>query len=447
MAPDTNKKETHRDERLRFLKIDADTRSALSAFRPVVEQNIQTILGKFYDHLGRWPNLAALFEGGRMAHARAAQAGHWLGIFDGKFDDAYLERVHRIGKAHEVIGLEPRWYLGGYAMALNELVALAVTQHRRKPEVLTACLQAMIKAVFLDMDFAISVYLDEGKSTFQKQLDSLADGLESGVRTVVDQVSASSVAMKTTARSMATTAEETTRRADAVATASEQASTNVQTVAAAAEELSASVGEISRQVSQSTRIAAQAVEEAERTNHSVQSLAQAAQKIGEVVKLINDIAGQTNLLALNATIEAARAGEAGKGFAVVASEVKSLANQTAKATEDIASQIKAIQEATAHAVSVISGIGGTIGKINEIATTIASAVEEQGAATKEIARNVQQASAGTTQVSSNIGGVTKATADTRQAADDVLSASEALSHHSDDLRAQIASFVRKIRAA
>jgi methyl-accepting chemotaxis protein len=278
-------------------------------------------------------------------------------------------------------------------------------------------------------------------------MNKMADEFESGVKGIVQMVSSASTELQSTAQSMSSTAEQTQRQSTAVAAASEQASNNVHTVATAAEELSASIAEISRQVTESTRIAGQAVTDAQRTNAQVQALADAAQKIGDVVKLINDIAGQTNLLALNATIEAARAGEAGKGFAVVASEVKSLATQTAKATEDISAQIKAIQGATSDSVQAIRGIGDTIGRISEIATTVASAVEEQGAATKEIARNVQQASAGTTEVSANISGVTKAAADTGAAANQVLGAAGELSKQSETLSAQVDSFIARVRAA
>ncbi|HEX9463059.1 MAG TPA: HAMP domain-containing methyl-accepting chemotaxis protein [Alphaproteobacteria bacterium] len=278
-------------------------------------------------------------------------------------------------------------------------------------------------------------------------MTKMADEFESSVKGIVQMVSSASTELETTAQSMSATAEETQRQSAAVAAASEQASTNVQTVATAAEELSASITEIGRQVSESARIAGQAVDDASRTNTQVQALAEAATRIGDVVKLINDIAGQTNLLALNATIEAARAGEAGKGFAVVASEVKSLATQTAKATEDIATQIKAIQGATTDSVQAIQGIGQTIGRINEIATTIASAVEEQGAATKEIARNVQQASSGTNEVSSNITGVTRAATDTGAASNQVLGAAGELSKQSESLKGQVEAFIGRIRAA
>jgi len=278
-------------------------------------------------------------------------------------------------------------------------------------------------------------------------MNGMADDFESSVKGIVQMVSSASTELQSTAQSMTATAEETSRQASAVAAASEQASTNVQTVASAAEELSSSIAEISRQVAESAKISGQAVSDAERTNQQVNALAEAAQRIGDVVKLINGIAGQTNLLALNATIEAARAGEAGKGFAVVASEVKSLANQTAKATDEISAQVTSIQTATSDSVQAIQSITGTIGRINEIAAAIASAVEEQGAATQEIARNVQQAAAGTNEVSSNITGVTKAASDTGAAAGQVLSASGELSRQSEALGEKVDAFISRIRAA
>jgi methyl-accepting chemotaxis protein len=275
----------------------------------------------------------------------------------------------------------------------------------------------------------------------------LADTFEAGIKGVVNSVASQATEMQSAAQTMTQTAEMATKQATAVAASVEEASANVQTVATAAEELSASVLEIGRQVEQSSKIANQAVGEADRTNTTVEGLNRTAQRIGEVVQLLEPIAGQTNLLALNATIEAARAGDAGKGFAVVASEVKSLASQTAKATEEIRAQIGEIQGATGQTVEAIRTIGATIRQMSEIATTIASSVEEQGAATREIASNVHQAAQGTGDIATNIEGVSRAASDTGAAASQVLSAAGELSRQSETLRRDVDEFVATVRAA
>ena len=278
-------------------------------------------------------------------------------------------------------------------------------------------------------------------------MNALADDFESHINNVVDHVASASTEMNATASSMSAVAEQAMRQASAVAAAATKASSNVQTVASAAEELAASITEIGRQVSQSTRTTRLAVDKARETNKIVGSLSEAAQKIGEVVNLINSIAGQTNLLALNATIEAARAGEAGKGFAVVASEVKSLANQTAKATGDISAQIAAVQGATGQAVHAIQEIMAIIDEVSTTSTAIASAVEQQQAATGEIARNVEQASAGTNEVARNIAGVTEAAGEAGRAAEQVLDEARDLSRQSESLRTEVDGFIRRVRVA
>ncbi len=285
------------------------------------------------------------------------------------------------------------------------------------------------------------------KDEQRRTMNKMADDFEASVGGVVDAVSSASAQLQASAQALSTSSEQTSNQANAVSSASEQASANVQTVAAAAEELSASISEISRQVQKSSEVANSAVTESQRANEMVQGLATAASKIGEVVSLITDIAEQTNLLALNATIEAARAGEAGKGFAVVASEVKNLANQTAKATEEISSQIGGIQSATQGSVEAIGSISTTITEISQIASAIAAAVEEQGAATQEIARNVEEASAGTGEVATNISGVTKAANEGGRSAGDVLTSANSLHEQSGILKSEVDKFVAQVRAA
>jgi methyl-accepting chemotaxis protein len=275
----------------------------------------------------------------------------------------------------------------------------------------------------------------------------LADRLEAKVRGIVNELSSAATTMHASAETMSGTAEQTSRQTATVAAASEQASARVSTMAAATEEMGSSIAEIARQVTHSKGIAHDAVQAASRTTTTMQGLSAAAQKIGDVLQLIQNIASQTNLLALNATIEAARAGDAGRGFAVVASEVKSLATQTARATEDISSQISSIQGATREAVESIKGIDETIARIDEITSAIAAAVEEQDKTTQEITRNTHDVAEGTRDVSVNIGGIKRAVGETGVAASNVLQLAKALGHTADALRGEVEGFLVEIRAA
>ncbi len=275
----------------------------------------------------------------------------------------------------------------------------------------------------------------------------LAQRFESGVKSVVDTLVAATGAMEETAARLTSAAGQNREEAKAAVSALSTTAESVSAVAAAVEMLSQSSDEIGRRVMQSASISTKAVEEAKRTDATMRGLAEAAQRIGEVVQLINDIASQTNLLALNATIEAARAGEAGKGFAVVASEVKSLANQTAKATEDIASQINQIQVATRQAVAAIQGIGGTIGEISEIATSISAAVEEQGSATREISGSVKHAAAGADAASGTVHKVSEIAETNGASAEEMRSATGRLAELAATLGSDVAAFIDKLRAA
>ncbi len=287
----------------------------------------------------------------------------------------------------------------------------------------------------------------EKKNQRQARIDRHLAEFDQTVQSVLSVFGSAAGELRATSQGMFTTAQETTRQATSAAAATKQASVNVETVASASEELSASISEIGRQVEQSSSIVRRAVEQGKSTGTTAAGLLKAGQRIGDVVKLIQDVASQTNLLALNATIEAARAGEAGKGFAVVASEVKTLANQTSQATEEISGQIAEMRDATAQTVAAIDTIGKTIAQIDEIASTIASAVRQQSAATQEIANNVQQASTGTGAITGAISGVTQAAEETDKASGRVLDAATGLSQQAEKLRGEVERFFANIRAA
>jgi ABC-type transporter Mla subunit MlaD len=434
---------------MRFMGITARTGELLREFWTIAEPEVPRILDGFYRHLTIEPQLASLV-GNNVPRLKVAQGTHWARLFNGRFDDEYLKGVRAIGMVHNKVGLEPRWYIGGYNFVLNQLIALGIRQYRWRPSHLCELLSAVNCAVMLDMEIAISVYQEAmlaERERRQEKIRTAIRAFDERMKAVLNTVGGSSAQLQDAASALAASSSQSTQQSATVAAASEEASTNVQAVAVSTEQLTSSIREIARQVSESTRIAGIAVEQAARSGDSVQSLAKAAQRIDDVVELIKSIAGQTNLLALNAAIEAARAGEAGRGFAVVAAEVKALAEQTARATGEIGEQISSIQSATKQSVTAMQEICGTIESINEIATIIAAAVEEQGVATAEIARNVQQAARGTQEVSSNISGVSQGAAETRQTAGRLLSASEALSGQASALRSEVDAFFDEIKAA
>jgi len=438
-----------RTTRLAFMQINQETRDILKEFWKVVHPALPVILDKFYAHAARQPVLAKLV-GDQVPRLKVAQNGHWARLFSGTFDDDYMKSVRTIGLIHNKIGLEPRWYIGGYNLVLTELTVLAVQSNRWKSARLEKVLRAINCAVMLDMDIAISVYQDALLAERKRSQDNVTGAIVSfdqDIKIASGAFGESAATLQASAQTLSVTTEEIRHRTAAVAAASEQASVNVQTVASATEELASSMSEINRQVVQSTAITGKAVDQAKRTNATVLSLTDAAHKVGEVVNLINDIASQTNLLALNATIEAARAGEAGKGFAVVANEVKSLANQTARATEEISQQISAIQNATRQSADEIKEIVDIISRVSDISANIAATIEEGGAAAQEIARNIAEASAGVQEVSSNILGVNDSMGKIINVSDGVLSAMVTLSRQSDKLNEQVNIFFAKIKSA
>jgi hypothetical protein len=435
--------------RLQFVGLDDDLRATLRELAPLISSELPRILDEFYDHIASFPDAWSLFSNEEhMRHAKKMQIMHWERIATGAFDDDYVDSVTRIGEAHNRLGLGPRWYIGGYSFLIAGLTRAIERQVRGRwfdsaaaPEKRATLLKAIIAAALLDMDIAISVYLDSGIRAKQQTVD----GLGASFRGLIETVSSASTELESTAMALTETAQTTEQSATKVAAASGQASESVQAVATAAEELTESVREISRQASDSSAIAAQAVAQTQRIDACMAELFNAAQRIGDIVKLINGIASKTNLLALNATIEAARAGESGKGFAIVAQEVKALASQTASATDEIGDQVAAIQVATNDSIGAIKVVGATIGRIAEIASAIAVAVEEQDASTREIAVKADQAAEGTFAVATNITKVDEAAAETGMASSQLLASAQALAVQNTRLRDEVDNFLRQVR--
>jgi methyl-accepting chemotaxis protein len=446
----------HQDlqRRLDFIGLDDAGRQALRDFAPPLEQALPDIMARFYQHVRSWPDMAGRFkDGAAMDRARGAQVEHWRKLFRADFSADYVASVQRIGRMHCSVGLDPRWYIGGYAFLIADLLAAAcrggvgwVASPSARGQ-LGRLAGAIGQAVLLDIDLVVEVYAEEVRAKNARRLTDTVGGFEGRIGSMASGLADASRRLESLAKSLTTSVEATTHQSGEVAHAAEAAGAGVSTVAAAAEELTASISEIGRQVTQSSRMTDRAVREARDTDGIVRALAEGAGKIGQVVDLITSIAGQTNLLALNATIEAARAGEAGRGFAVVASEVKSLAQQTGRATEEIGAQIGQVQTTTNQAVEAIKGITGIIEEVAGIATSIAAAVEQQSAATAEIARNVQQMSGNTQLVTSNIADVSRAVNESGATASEVLTAAGELARQSTALTAEVGSFAAELRAA
>ncbi|MEH3146238.1 MAG: globin-coupled sensor protein [Methylobacterium frigidaeris] len=435
-------------ERLKFLDIDQSTAEDLRILWAIIEPALPSVLSRFYTKVQQVPHLATIL-GSHQARLVSAQTRHWAQLFSGRFDDAYVASIRRIGLVHHKIGLEPRWYIGGYSFILNELMQ-HVCRRSRFGGNLTRRLAALNKAVMLDMDFAISVYQEVMVEERQRRGSTLTAAIATFSDAVQESLTVSAQASEQLAGSARTLSDATghaTRLASEAAGAAEHTSATMQSSAAATEELATSVREISQQAHRSAVVAKSAVETAERTRSSVTSLTEHASQISHVVDLISQIAAQTNLLALNATIEAARAGQAGRGFAVVASEVKTLAERTSKATTEIASRIEAIQHATRQSADDIQAIGGVIGEVNLIATAIASAVEVQGTVTDEIAGSVHRTAGHASSVSRSIASLAGASSSAAEVAEEVSEARRTLDGQLDRLRDDIATFLRQAEAA
>lgn len=415
---------------------------------------LETALNEFYETLSRSPDVDRLFRDDRHRdHAKQHQIAHWQRILSGRFDAQYFENVRRIGEVHCEIGLEPRYYVAGYAGIASALVCGAVLSGqgegllgRRDMPRVEARIDALIRAVFLDMELALSTYLEAGDIRAAAARSQVADGLETSVAEILEDLAGTSDRLEAVSDQVAKAVDHTLDDAAVATKEADSASKNVQAVVVAAEQMRGAVDEISGQVNHTSERARMAVDQVGVASNDMETLGTAANEIGTIVGLIEAIAEQTNLLALNATIEAARAGEAGAGFAVVAGEVKSLAHQTAQATDRISQQITAVQEGARTAGDAILGMRETISAVDEASVSINAAIEEQSSAIREIVRSASEAAKGN---ETGVGATTRLEASVRDCSEvstEVKGEAAAVRRDLTRLRDQVDRFLETARA-
>ena len=439
---------------LTYVRLDEETRATLRQLLPLIETHGARMLDVLYGHMDAWPDLKGLFASpDRRTHARARQGEHWRRLFSANYDNDYVQSVQRVALAHAAIGLQPRYYIGSYLVALEEMQALVLKEFstrfggaaaRARTE---AAIRAIDRAVLFDLQQVVGAYMSKLEGEYRNRLDDLSDQFGAVVSRFTGEVNTRAGALRQEASGLQVNAETATRQAEMVAGGTEQSSAEMQTVASAAEEITASIGEITRQTQQAAAVTTGAVETVRRATAIVDTLNTAASRIGDVVNLIQSIAGQTNLLALNATIEAARAGEAGRGFAVVAGEVKGLSAQTARATEDIRTQVSAVQGVVGQIATAMGEIAHTVDRVREATAAIAGAVEEQSAVTQEISRSVASAAAGAGGVSDGAREMQAVADRTAHNARSVADASDGLLQAAQALEEEKTGFMDKIRLA
>ena len=442
-------------QRLDFLRLDENTLNDLRDITPIAEKILPNVLRQFYMHLGKHPDIAKFFSGqDRIEHAATRQFEHWRQILRADFGPTYLTSVEKIGNVHAKIGLEPQYYLAGYTFLIEEALTDAQAHYSDKKGLSKKGLEsfnkfrhAFVRAAMLDMDLAIHFFNEARARERHEKLLEMVDTFEGGVGSISNVVAAAAEEISSTAQSMTQLANSTQAEFAGVSASITQATNGVVTAAQSSDDLGRAVGEISSQMSMASQLVNRSVESADRAGVTIRTLSETADRVGQVISLISDIAEQTNLLALNATIESARAGEAGKGFAVVATEVKSLAGQTAKATEDIAGHIRAMLDVTNQSVDAIEDIRRSITEINGVSMSINSAIEEQAASTRAIAHNTSEAARGNQDVADTLIRVTGSAENTKTASEEVLSAANELGVQAQELKTQVDQFITYIRAS
>lgn len=445
---------TQINQRLQFIGINAPVREALAEVEPMVKAALPDTLTAFYDLIGETPETDEMFRSQAVKdHAREAQEKHWERLLNGRIDAEYAENVRRIGLAHAKLGLEPRYFVAGYANVAADLLKDVITTQlgrgvlpRRRDKTLRG-VDALVRVLMLDMEMAITAYLDETETRAKQSRERIAGGIEAAAEETVGALLSAAGTLDQASGALDEAIEATTTAVASAAAGSEEAAANVRSVAAASTQLGAASQEIAGQATNQSGGLREAVDYASKAAGTIGELGDASSEIGSVIGLIEEIAEKTNLLALNATIEAARAGEAGKGFAVVASEVKDLASQTANATDNITGQIRAMQAATEAAVRAVNAITETVEKVSHAAVAIEAAVEEQSASISEISRNSEEAASGNQAAAEAVVGVEARARESAEAAQSVGSSSTAVRSSADALKSRLADLIGEIRAA
>ncbi|WP_440958416.1 protoglobin domain-containing protein [Oceanicaulis sp. LC35] len=444
-----------RTDRLDFLGFDPELRKALTLCGPTVEEALPRALDAFYAVVRANPATQRFFsDDAHIQSARQRQHAHWMSILSGQYDSVYFDGVRKIGLAHSRLGLEPRFYIGGYAHLASALIRAVAAPVGAWPRFAAKDaaqraqqLDALVKAIFLDMELVVSLYLEETELSAAHERDGIASTFEQGVGHVIQTLQTVSETTGAASEEVSRTIGTTLERAIKAAAGAESSADSVRAVAAASEQMQAATGEIAQRAQAQADIARNAEGLASMATTDIERLNQAATQIGGVVTLIQQIAEQTNLLALNATIESARAGEAGKGFAVVASEVKLLASQTARATQDIGGEIAAIQAATHAVVEAMAQIRDTISQIAETSTSISAAVEEQASATAEITRSSTTAAQGNEAVAVAASEMEQSTREVSGSVATMTTASARMQSCSAELSASVDQFLTSLRRA